>query len=596
MSDDQKLSPVEGFKSQSNLLRGVIGQELVDGQEHFGKSSEQLLKHHGTYQQDDRDHRAHARATGSGKSDKSYIFMVRTRVPGGKLTSEQLLAELDLCDELGNTTLRCTTRQGLQLHGVVKENLKQVIRRINQVQLTTLAACGDVERNIMCCPAPHHGDPVHAELQALADRLAAHLAPRTRAYHEIWLKDQESGADELVAGGPNGHEIEPVYGPTYLPRKFKTAIGLPGDNCVDLYANDLGLMAICENFRVVGYNVLVGGGMGVTPSAKKTFPAVARRMAFVTPDQVVDVTTEIIKVQRDFGNRGDRKVARLKYLIADWGLEKFKAKVEEYYGRKLPEPHPDDVCGFDDHLGWRDQGDGRWYYGLNIENGRIHDTEDLRLKTALREICRAHRPNIRLTSHQSMLFTDVAPEARDDLEQILKRNGVKLSHEISNARRWSMACVAWPTCGLSITEAERALPGVIDDLEVELAKLGLSGERFTIRMTGCPNGCARPYNSDIGLVGKAAGKYTIFAGGRLLGDRLNFIFKDMVPAEELVSSMVPLFVYFKHERLPDETLGDFCHRKGAEDLVAWTTRYDAQANGSGNGVEVGNTTAAIESA
>jgi len=596
MSDDQKLSPVEGFKSQSNFLRGVISQELADGQEHFGKSSEQLLKHHGTYQQDDRDHRAHARATGSGKSDKSYIFMVRTRVPGGKLTSEQLLAELDLCDELGNTTLRCTTRQGLQLHGVVKENLKQVIRRINQVQLTTLAACGDVERNIMCCPAPHHGDPVHAELQALTDRLAAHLAPRTRAYHEIWLKDPESGADELVAGGPNGHEVEPVYGPTYLPRKFKTAIGLPGDNCVDLYANDLGLMAICENFRIVGYNVLVGGGMGVTPSAKKTFPAVAKRMAFVTPDQVVDVATEIIKVQRDFGNRGDRKVARLKYLIADWGLEKFKAKVEEYYGHPLPEPHPDDVHGFDDHLGWHDQGDGRWFYGLNIENGRIHDTDDLRLKTALREICRTHRPNIRLTSHQSMLFTDVAPEARDDLEQILKRYGVKLSHEISNARRWSMACVAWPTCGLSITEAERALPGVIDDLEVELARLGLSGERFTIRMTGCPNGCARPYNCDIGLVGKAAGKYTIFAGGRLLGDRLNFIFKDMVPAEELVSSMVSLFVYFKHERLQEETLGDFCHRKGAEDLVDWTTRYEAQTDANGSGVAARNTIDAIESA
>ncbi|HUY33567.1 MAG TPA: NADPH-dependent assimilatory sulfite reductase hemoprotein subunit [Pirellulales bacterium] len=586
MSDDQKLSPVEGFKSQSNLLRGVIGHELVDGQEHFGKSSEQLLKHHGTYQQDDRDHRAQARTAGSGKSAKSYIFMVRTRVPGGKLTSDQLLAELDLCDELGNATLRCTSRQGLQLHGVVKDDLKQVIRRINQVQLTTLAACGDVERNIMCCPAPHHNDPVHAELQALADRLAEHLAPRTRAYHEIWLKDLESGDEEWVAGGPNGHEVEPIYGSTYLPRKFKTAIGLPGDNCVDLYANDLGLMAICENFGVVGYNVLVGGGMGVTPSAKKTFPAVAQRMAFVRPDQVVDVATEIIKVQRDFGNRSDRKVARLKYLLADWGVEKFKAKVEEYYGRKLPPPHPDDVRGFDDHLGWREQGDGRWFYGLNIENGRIHDRDDFRLKTAVREICGAHRPNIRLTSHQSVLFTDLAPEARDDVEQILKRRGVKLSHEISNARRWSMACVAWPTCGLSITEAERALPGVIDELEVELAKLGLSGERFTIRMTGCPNGCARPYNSDIGLVGKAAGKYTIFAGGRLLGDRLNFIFKDMVPAEELISSLLPLFIYFKHERLPDETLGDFCHRKGAEDLVAWTTRYDAHVGGNGNGVAV----------
>jgi sulfite reductase (ferredoxin) len=497
-----------------------------------------------------------------------------------------MLAELDLCDEVGNATLRVTTRQGLQLHGVVKENLWQVIHRINEVQLTTLAACGDVERNIMCCPAPHHHDPVHAQMQELTDRLAEHLAPRTRAYHEIWLKDPATGEQQLVAGGPNGREVEPIYGPTYLPRKFKTAIGLPGDNCVDLYANDLGIMAICENYQIIGYNLLVGGGMGVTPSAKKTFPAVAKRMCFVTPDQVVDVATEIIKVQRDFGNRSDRKVARLKYLIADWGVERFKAKVEEYYGRKLVGPHPDDVRGFDDHLGWHDQGDGRWFYGLNIENGRIHDDGAFRLKTALREICRTYRPNLRLTSHQSILFTDVAPENRVGLEDILRSHGVKLSHEISNARRWSMACVAWPTCGLSITEAERALPGIIDGIEVELAKLGLSGERFTIRMTGCPNGCARPYNSDVGLVGKTAGKYTVFVGGRLLGDRLNFVYKDLVPEEEIVSTLRPLFIHFKQSRHPGETFGDFCHRRGQENLLAWSAEYEAQAAGEGQAVAV----------
>ena len=578
MSDESKLSPVEGFKAESYYLRGEIRGELTDGNDFFGKESIQLLKHHGTYQQDDRDHRSASRSSG-GKSDKAFMFMVRTRVPGGKLTSDQLLAELDLCDELGNTTLRATTRQGLQLHGVVKENLQAVIRRINEVQLTTLAACGDVERNIMCCPAPHHHDPVHAQMQELTDRLAAHLAPRTTAYHEIWLRDPDTGEDQLVAGGSNGHVIEPSYGPTYLPRKFKTAIGLPGDNCVDLYTNDLGIMAICENYQIIGYNLLVGGSMGVTPSAKKTFPALAKRMCFVTPDQVVDVATEIIKVQRDFGNRADRKVARLKYLIAEWGIERFKAKVEEYYGHKLAAPHHDDVRGFDDHLGWHDQGDGRWFYGLNIENGRIHDQGKLQLKTALREICRTYRPNIRLTSHQSLLFTDVAPENRVGLEDVLRSHGVKLSHEISNARRWSMACVAWPTCGLSITEAERALPGIIDSAEVELARLGLSGERFTIRMTGCPNGCARPYNSDVGLVGKTAGKYTVLVGGRLLGDRLNFIYKDLVPEEEVAATLRPLFMYFKHARHPGETFGDFCYRKGAEDLANWAAGYEAETAG-----------------
>ncbi|HEY2841015.1 MAG TPA: NADPH-dependent assimilatory sulfite reductase hemoprotein subunit [Pirellulales bacterium] len=574
---EEKLSPLEGIKSASHYLRGEIGSELVDGQDHFGKDSIQLLKTHGTYQQDDRDARAAGRSDDGVRGDKVYSFMVRTKIPGGKLTSAQLLAELDLCDELGNSTLRVTTRQGLQLHGVLKEHLKATIRRINDVQLSTLAACGDVERNVMCCPAPNYFDPVRQQLQDLADELARHLCPRTTAYHELWLTDNETGEKTLAGGGSNGHEVEPIYGPTYLPRKFKTAIGLPEDNCVDIYANDLGLMAIVREGRIIGYNVLVGGGFGVTPSAKKTFPALAKRMAFITPDQAIDVATAIIKVQRDFGNRSDRKVARMKYLIADWGLPKFKAKVEEYYGHALPDPMPDDVTGFDDHLGWHEQGDGRWFYGLNIENGRILDQEGFRLKTALREILTRFSPGVRLTPHQSILLTNLNESDRPTIEGILRDHGVKLSHEISNARRWSMACVAWPTCGLSITEAERALPGVIDQLEVELARLGLSSETFTVRMTGCPNGCARPYNSDVGLVGKTAGKYTVLLGGRLLGNRLNFIYKDLVPEEEINSSLAPVLAYFKQDRQPAESFGDFCDRKGKDELLRWTADYAAQA-------------------
>jgi sulfite reductase (ferredoxin) len=583
MSDDVKLSPVEAIKLQSRYLRGTIAEDLLEEKPNFSKENAQLLKHHGSYQQDNRDERAEIRAAGGGKSEKAYIFMVRTRVPGGKLTCDQVLAELDLADELGNTTLRITSRQGLQLHGVLKRNLRQVIRRINEVQLTTLAACGDVERNVMCCPAPHYHDPVHAELQALADRLAAHLAPRTKAYHDIWLKDLHSG--EQLVFGPNGEptseeqEVEPIYGATYLPRKFKTAIGLPGDNCVDIYANDLGFLAICKDWRVVGYNVLVGGGMGVTPSAKKTFPALAMRMAFCTPEQAVDVATAVIKVQRDHGNRSDRKVARLKYLLADRGLPWFKARVEEYLGYRLPEPDPEDVWGFDDHMGWHEQGDGRLFYGLNIENGRILDREGMRLKTALREVARSWRPSFRLTPHQSLLICDLPAGCQSELEGLLHAHGVKLSSEISAARRWSMACVAWPTCGLSITEAERALPGVIDQLEVELARLGLSQEVFTIRMTGCPNGCARPYNCDVGLVGRTADKYTVFLGGRLLGNRLNFMYKDLVPTEELVATLVPPLAYFKQARQPGETFGDFCARKGRDDLLAFAARYEAQLVG-----------------
>ena len=569
MSDTGKKSPAEGIKEQSQFLRGTMPEELVDGNDHFGKTSESLLKFHGTYQQDDRDERGSGGLDAEGKKSKSYIFMVRTKIPGGKLTSEQLLAELELCDEVGNTTLRITSRQGLQLHGVVKRDLKRAIARINEIQLSTLGACGDVNRNVMCCPAPY-ANPIYRQTQALADQLAAHFAPRTKAYHELWLTDTATGQQTLASDpkSSDGFDVEPIYGKFYMPRKFKMAIGYTFDNCVDLYANDLGLLAITEGDQIVGYNVLVGGGMGKTPSAAKTFPAVAKRMTFVTPEQVLAVTEAVFKVQRDYGNREDRKLARLKYVIANWGIDKFKAKVEEYYGGKLPDPHPDDVRGFNDHMGWDQQGDGNWFYGLNVENGRIKDTDSMQLKSALREICCTLKPGIRLTSHQSLLFTSIAPQQRATLERILKKHGVKLSEEISNVRRYSMACVAWPTCGLSITEAERALPGIIDQLEAEINRLGLAGERFTVRMTGCPNGCARPYNCDIGLVGKARGKYTVYLGGRLLGDRLNFVYKDMVPEEEVVPTLAPVLAYYKGARKNGETLGDFCLREGPETLAA----------------------------
>ncbi len=574
MSEEKKLSPVEGFKTESNYLRGDIGKELVDANDFFGKSSVQLLKNHGVYQQDDRDARSAGRVEGHvGKAPKAYSFMVRTKIPGGKLTSSQLLAELDLCDQIGNATLRITSRQGLQLHGIVKGDLWKAIHRINQIQLSTLAACGDVERNVMCCPAPIKNNPIRQQLQDLADHIAMHLCPHTTAYHELWVRDPESGEETLMGGGSNGHEVEPIYGPTYLPRKFKTAVGLPEDNCVDMYANDLAFMAIHDRATIRGYNVLVGGGFGVTPSAEKTWPAVAQKLCSINPEEAIDVATAVVKVQRDYGNRADRKVARLKYTIHNMGLAAFKAKVEEYYGKPLADPDPTDVTGFDDHLGWSEQGDGKGWYGLNVENGRIQDQAGSNLKSALRMILTTMHPTIRLTPHQSILFCDVTPEQKQELEQILRDHGVKLSHEISAVRRWSMACVAWPTCGLAITESERALPGILDELEVELAKLGLSNETFTVRMTGCPNGCSRPYNCDIGIVGRAMNKYTLYVGGRLLGDRLNFEYKDMVPHEEVISSLVPVLTFFKHAREDGETLGDFCQRVGAEQLTAFSEQY-----------------------
>ena len=563
MSDTEKAakpSAVEGFKQESQYLSGPIPEELVDENDHFGKASIQLLKHHGTYQQDNRDSR--------GKDGKSYSFMVRSAIPGGRINSAQLLAELDLCDEVGNTTLRITTRQGLQLHGVIKSDLKRTIRRINDVQLTTLAACGDVSRNVMCSPVPYKNDPVYDDMQELAGRLAVHFRPHTPAYHELWLTDDETGEKQRLTGNPNGDAVEPIYGPTYLPRKFKIGVALPGDNSADIYSQDLGLLAICEDWNIVGYNVLVGGGFGLTPSAKKTFAAIGQPMCFATVDQVIDVATAIVKVQRDFGNRSDRKVARMKYLIHNWGLDRFKQKVEEYLGQALPAPREVKIEEHNDGMGWHPQGDGRWFYGLNVENGRIKDEGSYRLKSALRQICQELRPAMRLTPHQSIIFCELEESERSRLEAILREHGVPLSEDISQARRWSMACPALPTCGLAITESERALPGFIDQLESELDRLGLGDEAFTTRMTGCPNGCARPYNSDIGLVGKAKGKYTLYLGGRREGDRLNFIYKDMVPHEEVVPTLARVFGYFKEARQQGESFGDFCSRQGLESLLA----------------------------
>ncbi len=564
MSDAPKLSKIEHLKEGSRQLRGTIAEQLSDGTDLFSDDNANLLKHHGTYLQDDRDDRKAKNADGT-KKGKSYIMMVRTRIPGGRVTAEQFLAELDLCEKYGNGTLRVTTRQGFQLHGVLKANLKATIKAINDTHLTTLAACGDVERNVMSCPAPLNGDPVRNEMHSLAYALAEHLKPRTTAYYEIWLRDENGEETNACEFQPVD---EPIYGRYDLPRKFKTGIALPEDNCIDIYSNDLGLLAIHENGKIIGYNVLVGGGMGRTPSAEKTFPAIAKRMAFITPEQAIGVSEAVVKVQRDFGNREDRKIARLKYLIHNWGIEKFKAKVEEYYGHSLPEPHPADVTDVDDHMGWHDQGDGKWFLGINVECGRIKDEGDFRLKTALRTLLETYRMPARLTALQGVLLCDIAQEQRVEIDSLLRRHGVKAAEELTPTRRYAIACPAFPTCGLSITESERVLPEVVDRVEVELAKLGLLKERISIHMTGCPNGCARPYTPDIGFVGKAVGKYTIFLGGNAEGTRLGFIYKDSVPYDDLVAVLAPVFSLYKSKRTTGESFGDFCVRIGVEALNA----------------------------
>ncbi len=565
MTEEKKLSKVETLKADSRQLRGTLGEELRNGLDEFTDEAATLLKHHGSYLQDDRDSRKAKNADGSLKG-KQYSCMVRTRIPGGRVTAAQFLAELDLCDLLGNGTLRITSRQGFQLHGILKSDLKQTVRKINDIKLTTLAACGDVNRNVMCCPAPFRNNPVYDQMQDLSQQLAEHFKPRTTAYFELWLTDE----DGVSTNAAEFHPVEePIYGPTYLPRKFKMAIALPHDNCTDVYCNDIGLLAVVEDNAIVGYNVLAGGGMGRTPSAEKTFPALAHRLTFATPDQVIAVCEAIVKVQRDHGNREDRKLARLKYLIANWGLPKFKSMVEQYYGSSLPDPHPSDVTGVDDHIGWHEQGDGRLFLGINIENGRIKDEGSLRIKSGLRAILNRYGMNTRLTALQSVILCDIEPRDRDDIDRLLTEYGIKKVEELSLLRRYAIACPAFPTCGLSITESERVLPGIIDDLEMHVAKLGLESHKIAVHMTGCPNGCARPYTPDIGLVGRAVGKYTLFLGGNPEGTRLGFIYRDMLPMDEITPTLVPLLTAYKAERLGTESFGDFCARKGLEELQAY---------------------------
>jgi sulfite reductase (ferredoxin) len=569
MSEEAKVSKVEIVKSESRALRGTITEELSPQFACISEDNANVLKHHGSYQQDDRDFR--------GSDGKHYMFMVRTRIPGGKLTAAQVLSELDLCEQYGNGTLRITDRQGFQIHGVLKKDLRSTIKGINDIKLTTLAACGDVNRNVMCCPAPYKNDAIRDQMQATAFAVAQHLRPRTSAYYEIWLKPQDGEEVDsqkvseyvcTVPSGPEHVDEEPIYGRVYLPRKFKIGFALPEDNCIDVYSQDLGFLAVVEGGRLIGYNVLVGGGMGMTPANKKTFPAVAKRMAFCTPEQVIAVAEAVVKVQRDNGNRADRKLARLKYVIAEKGVAWFKQQVELYAGLNLPDPHPTDVTDVDDHIGWHEQGDGKWFLGINIENGRIKDEGDLRIKTGLRAVLGKYGMDCRTTALQGLILCDVNPADRADIDRMLAEHGIKKAEDWTLARRYSIACPAYPTCGLAVTEAERAMPSVMDEIEKVLAANDLLNDRIAVHMTGCPNGCARPYAPDIGLVGKAKNKYTIYLGGNLSCTRLGFVWQDMVPQEEIAPRLAPILARYKRERQGKECFGDFCHRIGKEGLAA----------------------------
>ncbi len=550
-----KPSPVETIKESSRQLRGTVADELLHDSDHFNEDNKQLLKFHGTYQQDNRDARKD-RQKGGGKA---YMFMVRCKIPGGKVSAAQYLALDDLADKFATGTLRITSRQGIQFHGVIKTNLKATIAGINGCLLSTLGACGDVERNVMAPPAPIQS-PLYAPLQDLAARIAQHLAPRTGAYHEIWLNG------EALKLNPAPVETEPIYGKVYLPRKFKTGFALPQDNSVDVYAQDLGFLAIVKDGQIAGFNVLVGGGMGMTHGNEQTFPYIAKPICHVQSDQVVAAAEAVIKLFRDHGNRSDRKRARIKYVVESWGVDKFRQVLATYLPFPLVLPEAVTVTGFPLHLGWHAQGDGKFFYGISVQNGRIKDDGAFRLRTALRTLVTQLGANVRLTPMQDILLCDLPDNSKTLIEKTLREHGVLLPERIPLIQQHSMACPAIPTCGLAISEAERALPALVDQLEVELKRLELNQELIGIRMTGCPNGCVRPYQSDIGIVGRSGDKYTVFVGGNLIGDRLNFVLKDLVPSEQIVPLLVPVLERFKKERQGKEGFGDYCQRVGKESL------------------------------
>ncbi|HEX4579783.1 MAG TPA: NADPH-dependent assimilatory sulfite reductase hemoprotein subunit [Candidatus Dormibacteraeota bacterium] len=553
---DQDLSKVERIKADSRLLRGDIVDELASAEPLFTEPSTQLLKFHGIYQQEDRDRRKEARRLGLAKH---HQMMVRTRIPGGVVSPDAYLAHDRIASRWGNGTMRVTTRQDFQLHGVLKGDLRDAIREINQALLTTLGGCGDVERNIMCCPAPLV-DGFRAEVAHWLAALVAELTPSTGAYHEIWL-DGERAVE------PGDAEHEPLYGERYLPRKFKTAIALQGDNCVDVHANDLGLVALRgDDGGLSGFTALVGGGLGRTRNKPDTFAAVAQPLATVRPDQVVALSRAVIEVQRDHGNRAERRHARLKYLIADRGLPWFADQVQGRVGFALGEPAPVTWPRVEDHLGWHEQGDGKLYLGVFVENGRIADVPGVHLRSALREVVESVRPQLRLTAQQNVIIAGITYQQRAAVDDILDAHGVERATMVHPVRRLSMACPAIPTCGLAVAESERVLPSLIRDIESLVDSVGLADSPISVRMTGCPNGCARPYLGDVGLVGTTLGKYDVFLGGDPGGTRLNQLYASAVPLDSICALLRPLLHAYATERRDADAFGDWCHRAGIEAL------------------------------
>ena len=580
-SQEKKRSKLEGLKEQSNFLREPLASELLEDTTHFTENAIQILKFHGSYQQDNRDNRVKGQ-------EKDYQMMLRTRNPGGYIPPELYLTLDRLSDEYGNHTMRATTRQGFQLHGILKKNLKPTIAAIVRSLGSTLGACGDLNRNVMAPPAPFKHKPEYILAREYADNIADLLRPQTEAYYEIWLDGEkflsvEEHPDVVAARQRNGHGTifhnspEPIYGSHYMPRKFKCAVTVPGDNSVDVYTQDVTLVVITDRQgNLKGFNVLAGGGMGRTHNKEETFARVADELGYVDKDDVYDLLKAIVATQRDYGDRYNRRHARMKYLIYDWGVDRFRQQVEGYFGKPLKPFKALPKWTFYDYLGWHEQGDGNWFIGVSIENGRVLDREGLQLKSALRDIIQRFNLPMRVTPNQSVILYDIKPQDKAEIQAILTRSGIQKETDIDPLVRYAMACPALPLCGLAITESERIMPSILDRLRTLLTQLGLQDEHFVVRMTGCPNGCARPYMAELGFVGSAPESYQIWLGGSPDQTRLARPYLERLHDRDIEAKLEPLLVFFRDGRKKSESFGDFCDRVGFEALRQFAETYNPE--------------------
>jgi sulfite reductase (NADPH) hemoprotein beta-component len=550
---DGPPSDVERIKKESNYLRGTLKEVMLDRMSAgIPDDDNRLMKFHGSYLQDDRDLRNERQKQ---KLEPAYQFMLRVRMPGGVATPEQWLVMDELAQKYGNGTLKLTTRQTFQMHGILKWNMKKTIQEIHASMLDTIAACGDVNRNVMCNSNPYQSE-IHAEVYEYARLLSDYLLPRTRAYHEIWLDE------EKVAGTPEMEEVEPMYGPLYLPRKFKIGIAVPPSNDIDVFSQDLGFIAIVEDGKLVGFNVAIGGGMGMTHGDKATYPQLAKVIGFCTPDQIRDVAEKVITIQRDYGNRSERKNARFKYTVDRLGLETVKEELENRFGWSLDEAKPYHFDHNGDRYGWEKGVQGKWHFTLFVEGGRIKDYDDYKLMTGLREIAKIHTGDIRLTANQNLIIANVSSQKKKKISELIEQYGLTDGKHYTALRRSSLACVALPTCGLAMAEAERYLPVLLDKIEAVVDENGLSDKEITIRMTGCPNGCARHALGEIGFIGKAPGKYNMYLGAAFDGSRLSKMYRENIGEEEILSELRVLLSRYAKERQEGEHFGDFVIRAG----------------------------------